>query len=174
MPTSMIHDKNIVYTDICYDHELETTITLTSDSHLRLFTHLCQNKVVDYKLTTSRSVRATTIGFSEKLQTLFVCFSNGRLKVINWPIIASKDIQSYEVALTTLPLTTISILPLNRYVAIGADNGSIFILEPFQIVEGRDKMWLQDNGEHQAILKKREGYSFRGFCIVDNIALVKR
>ncbi len=79
---------------------------------------------------------------------MFVGLNNGRVAVINWPLVQSKPVVRYDVFLTTSPITTLAMLYLSRFLAVGADDGTIFMLEPYHIVDGRERIWLQENTDH--------------------------
>ena len=141
LPLASMTDKNYLYLSLAYDDDLDTIIALTSVSTLRLLLNLGQDPVYEYPLDS----RATCMCFSKQLGLIAVGFATGKVCLIQWPIIPNGEVFKYEVHLQTGGLTDIRMSYMGRYILVAGDDGNLFILETFRIVDGVEKSWQVEN-----------------------------
>lgn len=101
------------------------------------------------------------------------------MRVYYWPLyfanIEEHKPYSYDIHIDHSPISDIKFTYCNKYMIVSCDNGNLYIIESFKIVNGVEMSREKQMSEEQVTtFKKREFYGFSGYSIMDDISLIVR
>jgi len=173
-PITDLKFSNSWVKSFAYDEKLDALVVLHDDSTLSIHIDSLQKLVYQENLTgqTGQGSKATAMALSQVLQTLAFAFSNGRVLILSWPIMATKQQFRYAITLQTTELTCIKFTPKSKFVCVGAGDGSIYMLEGTRLKRGKEVAFAHEAYEVTSKIRQRETNGFRGYNLGDSTVLL--
>lgn len=140
---------------MAYDDKLDALVLLHDDSNLSIHIESCEKLAYQENLLgqTGQGSKPTAMALSTVLNTLAFAFSNGRVLIVSWPLMATKEHFRFAITLQTTELTCLRFTPKAKFLSVGSGDGSIFMLEATRLRRGKELPFSHETYEFQSKLR---------------------